>query len=58
MRRGVDTELFSPTRRTRTGDDDTLVLGYVGRLAIERNVAMLPEIERALQAVGVANACS
>ena len=57
MRRGVDTELFTPARRTRTNDDATIVLGYVGRLSVEKNVAMLPEIEQALQAAGVANAC-
>ncbi len=57
MRRGVDTELFTPARRTRTGDDGTIVLGYVGRLSVEKNVAMLPQIERALQAAGVPNVC-
>ena len=57
MRRGVDTQLFTPARRTRTGDDGTIVLGYVGRLSVEKNVAMLPEIERALQAAGVTNTC-
>ena len=53
MQRGVDTELFAPARRTR-GDDDTLVLGYVGRLSIEKNVALLVQIERQLAAMGVA----
>ncbi len=57
MRRGVDTDLFTPARRTRTDGDETIVLGYVGRLSVEKNVAMLPQIERALQAAGVANAC-
>ncbi len=57
MRRGVDTDLFTPARRTRTGDDDTIVLGYVGRLSVEKNVMLLPLIERALQAAGVTNAC-
>lgn len=56
MRRGVDTELFTPARRTRSADDGTTVLGYVGRLSVEKNVAMLPEIERALQSAGVTNA--
>lgn len=54
MQRGVDTALFSPARRTRA-EDGTLVLGYVGRLSIEKNVAMLVELERALEAKGVRN---
>jgi glycosyltransferase involved in cell wall biosynthesis len=53
MQRGVDTELFAPARRTR-GDDGSLVLGYVGRLSIEKNVALLVQIERQLAAMGVA----
>lgn len=55
MRRGVDTELFTPARRTRTVDDDVVVLGYVGRLSVEKNIAMLPRIERELRAAGVEN---
>ncbi len=57
MRRGIDSELFTPARRTRTGADDTIVLGYVGRLSVEKNVALLPRIEQALQAAGITNAC-
>ena len=57
MRRGVQTELFTPSRRTRTGDDGTLLLGYVGRLSVEKNIALLPVIERALQSAGVPNVC-
>lgn len=53
MRRGVDTELFSPTRRTRPIHDEVLVLGFVGRLSIEKNVAMLPLLQRALDAAGI-----
>ena len=41
-----------PERRTR-GDDGALVLGYVGRLSIEKNVALLVRIERELEAMGV-----
>ena len=52
MQRGVDTELFSPAHRTRT--DDRFVLGYVGRLSIEKNVALLPRIQRELFAAGIA----
>jgi phosphatidylinositol alpha 1,6-mannosyltransferase len=53
MQRGVDTVLFSPAHRTRpsslhTNDDPTLVLGFVGRLSVEKNVALLPAIAREL----------
>jgi len=54
MQRGVDTELFSPRRRTRA-DDGKFVLGYVGRLSIEKNVELLVRIERELRAGGLAN---
>jgi glycosyltransferase involved in cell wall biosynthesis len=53
MRRGVDTELFTPARRTRAKDDDTVVLGYVGRLSVEKSIAMLPRIEAELRAAGI-----
>ena len=46
MWRGVDTALFSPSRRDRTGGDFTL--GFVGRLTAEKNVRFLSEIEKAL----------
>ena len=45
--RGVDTELFNPTRRSETlrrawgVSADTLVVLYVGRLAAEKNMAAL-----------------
>ncbi len=52
MQRGVDTALFTPERRTRT-DDHLLTLGYVGRLSVEKNVALLPEIDRELRALGL-----
>ena len=54
MQRGVDTCLFTPARRTRRLDD-TVVLGYVGRLSIEKNVVLLAAIQRELQAIGVKN---
>lgn len=53
MRRGVDTQLFSATRRTRPLDDDALILGYVGRLSIEKNVALIPLLQQALDAAGI-----
>ena len=53
MQRGVDTEWFSPSHRTREVSDPTVVLGYVGRLSIEKNVALLARVERELAAMGV-----
>jgi phosphatidylinositol alpha 1,6-mannosyltransferase len=53
MQRGVDTELFSPLNRTRQETDDRSVLGYVGRLSVEKNVALLPRVERELAAMGL-----
>jgi phosphatidylinositol alpha 1,6-mannosyltransferase len=53
MQRGVDTELFSPSYRSRKEDDRTVVLGYVGRLSIEKNVALLTRVERKLAAMDV-----
>jgi glycosyltransferase involved in cell wall biosynthesis len=53
MQRGVDTQLFAPARRTRS-EDGSFVLGYVGRLSIEKNVALLVRIACELEAMGVA----
>jgi phosphatidylinositol alpha 1,6-mannosyltransferase len=56
MQRGVDTKWFSPAHRTRDVNDRTVVLGYVGRLSIEKNVALLARVERELTAMGVTEA--
>ncbi len=53
MRRGVDTALFTPRRRRRPENDGRFVLGYVGRLSIEKNVALLVRLERELRALGI-----
>jgi phosphatidylinositol alpha 1,6-mannosyltransferase len=53
MQRGVDTEWFSPAHRTRAESDQAVVLGYVGRLSVEKNVALLARVERELKAKGV-----
>ena len=53
MRRGVDTEWFSPSHRTRETNERTVVLGYVGRLSVEKNVTLLVRVERELAAMGV-----
>src|SRR5271170_1483847 len=51
MQRGVDTEWFSPAHRTRQTVDRTVVLGYVGRLSVEKNIALLARVERELAAM-------
>lgn len=53
MQRGVDTEFFSPEKRTRS--DDQLVIGYVGRLSPEKSVRSLRDVEQALLAAGIEN---
>jgi phosphatidylinositol alpha 1,6-mannosyltransferase len=53
MPRGVDTEWFSPMHRTREDGDRCVVLGYVGRLSVEKNVALLARVERELAAMGL-----
>ena len=53
MRRGVDTALFNPARRRRA--DSALIIGYAGRLAVEKNVHFLPRIEEVLIAAGISN---
>ncbi|MHB1020913.1 MAG: glycosyltransferase [Acidobacteriaceae bacterium] len=55
MQRGVDTELFSPVHRTRPEADRTFVLGYVGRLSVEKNVALLAQVQHSLQKAGLQN---
>jgi phosphatidylinositol alpha 1,6-mannosyltransferase len=53
MQRGVETDIFTPTKRTRAPDDGGIVLGYVGRLSVEKNVALLPKINAQLRARGI-----
>jgi phosphatidylinositol alpha 1,6-mannosyltransferase len=53
MQRGVDTGWFSPAHRTREESDRTVVLGYVGRLSIEKNVRLLARVRRELAGMGV-----
>ena len=54
MQRGVETEIFSPTHRTRT-DTQEFTLGYVGRLSVEKNVALLATIQQKLEARNITN---
>ena len=50
MIRGVDTEKFNP--KHRTVNDGLIRFGFVGRLRAEKNVRMLPELEKKLVAKG------
>jgi glycosyltransferase involved in cell wall biosynthesis len=53
MQRGVETDIFAPHLRTREVADGRLVLGYVGRLSVEKNVALLPRVDRELRSRGI-----
>ncbi len=53
MQRGVDTEFFSPVHRTRNAGDQCVVLGYVGRLSVEKNVSLLARVDRELDSMGL-----
>ena len=54
MQRGVETDIFTPARRTRASNDGRIVLGFVGRLSVEKNVALLPRIDAELRRQGIA----
>ncbi|WP_263380541.1 glycosyltransferase [Granulicella paludicola] len=53
MQRGVETDTFTPAKRTRPANDNELILGFVGRLSVEKNVALLPRIDAALRSRGI-----
>lgn len=53
MIRGVDTELYSPAKRTV--NDGIFRFGFVGRLRAEKNVRLLVELEKRLLAAGKTN---
>ena len=53
MSRGVDTALFNPERRIR--EDDTFVIGYTGRLTVEKNIGFLADLEQSLIRSGLGN---
>ena len=55
MPRGVDAELFHPAKRTREAADRERILGFVGRLSIEKNVGLLVKIQEELDRTGVTN---
>jgi glycosyltransferase involved in cell wall biosynthesis len=52
MPRGVDAELFHPRKRRRDPQDRDHVLGFVGRLSVEKNVALLAQVQQELEAMG------
>jgi len=53
MARGVDSEFFSPKKRTV--NDGILRVGFVGRLRAEKNVKLLIDVERAMLDRGLTN---
>lgn len=53
MIRGVDTDIFSPEKRTV--NDNVLRLGFVGRLRAEKNVRFLADLEKELFKAGKTN---
>jgi glycosyltransferase involved in cell wall biosynthesis len=52
MPRGVDAELFHPGKRRRNPEDRDHVLGFVGRLSVEKNVALLAQVQEELERMG------
>jgi glycosyltransferase involved in cell wall biosynthesis len=53
MKRGVDTELYHPSRRNR--QDEIVRLGFAGRLSPEKGVRWLKTVEDELARQGLAN---
>jgi glycosyltransferase involved in cell wall biosynthesis len=55
MQRGIDAELFCPNRRDRDPLDAGVVLGFVGRLSVEKNIALLAQVQKDLEGRGLRN---
>jgi phosphatidylinositol alpha 1,6-mannosyltransferase len=55
MPRGVDAIAFSPEHRDRSGLGEEFVLGFCGRLSIEKNVFLLERVRTELLARGITN---
>jgi glycosyltransferase involved in cell wall biosynthesis len=55
MPRGVDAELFNPLKRPPKAADGGAVLGFVGRLSVEKNIALLVDVEQELERMGIEN---
>jgi glycosyltransferase involved in cell wall biosynthesis len=48
----VDAELFHPGKRRRSPDDRQFVLGFVGRLSVEKNITLLAQVQQELERTG------
>jgi phosphatidylinositol alpha 1,6-mannosyltransferase len=55
MQRGIDAQLFCPNRRDRDPSDSGIVLGFVGRLSVEKNIALLAQVQKELENRGLRN---
>jgi len=55
MPRGVDAEVFHPSKRKRNPEDRERILGFVGRLSVEKNVALLVQVQQELERMGLTN---
>ncbi len=55
MQRGIDAQLFSPARRDRDPTDRDLVLGFVGRMSVEKNISLLARVQQELEVRGMRN---
>jgi len=53
MPRGVDAELFHPSKRTRGPNNRNRILGFVGRHSIEKNIGLLVRIQEELDRLRV-----
>ncbi len=53
MPRGVDTTQFSPEFRERTRRDGAFILGYCGRLSVEKNLTLLCRVREQLIERGI-----
>ena len=51
MKRGIDANLYAPSKRTK--HDGIFRLGYVGRITPEKSVRFLVDLERALVGLGM-----
>src|SRR5664279_810411 len=52
MARGVDADLFHPAKRNRNPEDRDHLLGFVGRLSVEKNIALLAKVQQELENKG------
>ncbi len=52
MPRGVDAELFHPVKRNRRENDRDHLLGFVGRISVEKNISALVQVQEELESRG------